>query len=63
MNFFAGAKDRKKFETNNKTTAANDFFPPNNNDKLEQLRQTHISKHNSQREHPEILVMIADSEK
>ena len=56
--FYHIKKDRKKFESSNKTIALNMLYVPYNSKKI---RHGYISKHNSTRKNQGILLMITDN--
>ena len=53
-------KDWKKFEKNKKSTSLNVLFVEYN---IEEIKQTCISKHNSEHEYKVIILMITNSKK
>ena len=56
--FYHIIKDRKKFESSNKTIALNMLYVTYNSEKI---RHGYISKHNSTRKNQGILLMITDN--
>ena len=60
IKFPSQSNDWKKFERNNKTTALNISYVPDN---TKQIRPAYISKYNHKRSNRVVLLMITDNEK